>query len=244
MGAGKDPPGANGRYPLRSASISRGSALSGHPCPSSPRSRSRARGSHHCWWGGVSARPHHAPSYFFLTPPGAAAPRAGGPHGRRARRGAASTWWRGSTTARACVLHLGMTGQLFAAGAASPRLLSAAARASLAPEEQRALPPDAHTHLRLAFADGGPEVFFRDVRKFGKVLLAARGEGHPRLERLGVDALARQRRAALRGHARAARRDQERCCSTRSCSPASGNIYADEALFLRGRAPDARAPAR
>ena len=87
------------------------------------------------------------------------------------------------------VMHLGMTGQLFAAGASSPRLLSATARASLAPEQQVQFRPDAHTHLRFEFADGGPEVYFRDTRKFGKVLWLAGGQAHPRLDRLGIDAL-------------------------------------------------------
>src|SRR5262245_34240027 len=49
------------------------------------------------------------------------------------------------------VLHLGMTGQLFAAGTSSLRLLSAARRAALAPEEQPSFRPDRHTHLCLAF---------------------------------------------------------------------------------------------
>jgi hypothetical protein len=62
------------------------------------------------------------------------------------------------------LLHLGMTGQLFSSDVTSVRLLSAATRASLAPEEQRRFEPDAHTHLQLSFADAGPDVFFRDVR--------------------------------------------------------------------------------
>src|SRR5690606_9820272 len=52
-----------------------------------------------------------------------------------------------------------------------------------------ALRPDEHTHLRLRFADGGPEVWMRDARKFGKVLWLAAGRSDPRLDRLGPDAL-------------------------------------------------------
>jgi len=96
------------------------------------------------------------------------------------------------------VVHLGMTGQVFADGVASPRLLSATARAALAPEEQVVFRPDVHTHLRLRFADAGPAVYLRDVRKFGKVLHLLRGEAHPRLARLGIDAL-RVRGEALFG---------------------------------------------
>ena len=129
-----------------------------------------------------------------------------------------------------------MTGQLFAEGATSVRLLSAAARASLRPDEQRAFSPDAHTHLRIDFDDGGPSVLFRDVRKFGKVLLLAPGEKTPRLDRLGVDALhatgadlfaaARRRRAAIKT-----------LLLDQSVIAGAGNIYADEALFLSGLRP-------
>ena len=138
------------------------------------------------------------------------------------------------------VVHLGMTGQLFAAGANSLRLLSAARRAALAPEDQIRFRPDAHTHLRLAFVDGGAEVFLRDVRKFGKVLLLRDGEPHPRLDRLGVDALAvngallfeatRGREVAIKS----ALLDQALIAGV-------GNIYADEALFLAGVRPARRA---
>jgi formamidopyrimidine-DNA glycosylase len=135
------------------------------------------------------------------------------------------------------VLHLGMTGQLLSSAAVSERLLPAAARAS---EASRPFRPDLHTHLRLGFDDGGPEVFFRDVRRFGKVLLLGRGESHPRLDRLGADALeasgetlfraTRKRKAAIK----AVLLDQ-------SLIAGIGNIYADEVLFLTGVRPGRRA---
>ncbi len=135
------------------------------------------------------------------------------------------------------VIHLGMTGQLFAEGARSPRLLSATARSALTPEEQRqGFRPDAHTHLRFEFADGGPGVFMRDVRKFGKVFLLGPGQASERLSRLGSDALqvtggllfsaSRKRRAPIK----ALLLDQ-------SVIAGCGNIYADEALFLAGVRP-------
>ncbi len=134
------------------------------------------------------------------------------------------------------VIHLGMSGQLFSSEAASPRLLSATARASLAPEEQRRFRPDPHTHLCFHFDDAGPQVYMRDVRKFGKVFWLAPGETHPRLDRLGGDALevvgpilfaaSRKRKAPIK----ALLLDQ-------SLIAGCGNIYADEALFLAGVRP-------
>ncbi|HEY5656785.1 MAG TPA: bifunctional DNA-formamidopyrimidine glycosylase/DNA-(apurinic or apyrimidinic site) lyase [Myxococcota bacterium] len=138
------------------------------------------------------------------------------------------------------ILHLGMTGQLFSASASSVRLLSASARAALEPEAQVDFRPDSHTHLCLAFEDGGDPVYLRDVRKFGKVALLRRGEDHPRLERLGIDALqaggeqihraARNRSVAIKN-----------LLLDQSAIAGVGNIYADEALFLAGVRPTRRA---
>jgi formamidopyrimidine-DNA glycosylase len=170
------------------------------------------------------------PSYFFLTPPKRLARELAGRSVRALER-------RGKyllaelDDGRRLLLHLGMTGQLFAENVTSVRLLSAKRRAALAPEEQRSFVPDAHTHLCLAFDDGGPSVFFRDVRKFGKVRLLAAGQSDPRLELLGVDALAakgsdlyqasRKRSVAIKS-----------LLLTQSVIAGVGNIYADEALFL------------
>ena len=133
------------------------------------------------------------------------------------------------------VVHLGMTGQLFSSRAESPRLLRAGA--SLTPEEQaQGVRPDVHTHLRFSFHDGGPEVYMRDVRKFGKVLLLSPGERSERLDRLGPDALevsgallfraSRKKKVAIK----ALLLDQ-------SVIAGCGNIYADEALFAAGVRP-------
>jgi formamidopyrimidine-DNA glycosylase len=138
------------------------------------------------------------------------------------------------------VIHLGMTGQLFSEHAASLRLMSATARAALAPEEQAHFRPDPHTHLHFVFDDGGDDVYFRDVRKFGKVMLLAPGEEHPRLARLGVDALgvtggalfaaSRKRNVAIKN-----------LLLDQAVVAGVGNIYADEALFLAGVRPTRRA---
>jgi formamidopyrimidine-DNA glycosylase len=174
-------------------------------------------------------------SYFFLTPP---ARLARALEGRRVtaleRRGKylLATLDDGARL----LLHLGMTGQLFAAGARSVRLLSAATRSALAPEEQPAFRPDRHTHLRFEFADGGPEVLFRDVRRFGKVLWLAPGESHERLDRLGPDALVADGATLARAaHGRATA--IKNVLLDQSALAGVGNIYADEALFLAGVRP-------
>ncbi len=182
-----------------------------------------------------------APSYFFITPPDLL---RSGLRGNillgLARRG---KYLIGETEdGRQLLLHLGMTGQLFSSDASSLRLLSATARAALSAEAQAEFEPDQHTHLRFEFEDEGPEVYFRDVRKFGKVMLLAPGERNPRLDRLGEDALevtgdklfraTRKRRTAIK----ALLLDQ-------SVLAGVGNIYADEALFYAGVRPGRRASA-
>jgi formamidopyrimidine-DNA glycosylase len=175
------------------------------------------------------------PSYFFLTPP--ARLRRVLP-GRRAgsleRRG--KYLIAGLDDGSRLLLHLGMTGQLFTAGSSSVRLLSAAQRATLAPETQPAFTPDAHTHLRLFFDDAGPAVLFRDARKFGKVQLLAPDEDSERLRKLGTDALVLTGAAlfdATRGRAVAIKT----LLLDQAIVAGSGNIYADEALFLAGVRP-------
>ncbi len=129
------------------------------------------------------------------------------------------------------LLHLGMTGQLFGAGAAAPPRHRPSPPTAVLP-----FAPDRHTHLCLEFTDGGPSVLFRDPRKFGKVQHLRNGETCKRLDRLGADALAadplelwqrtRRRRVAIKS----ALLDQ-------SLLAGVGNIYADEALFGAGLRP-------
>jgi formamidopyrimidine-DNA glycosylase len=138
------------------------------------------------------------------------------------------------------ILHLGMTGQLFGAGATSLRLLSSTGRAALVPEDQLRFRPDAHTHLQLAFADEGPDVYLRDVRKFGKVLLLRAGERNPRLDRLGADALT-VTGDALFTASRGRKLAIKSLLLDQSVLAGVGNIYADEALFLAGVRPGRRA---
>ena len=181
------------------------------------------------------------PSYFFLTPPAELKQRLEGRRVESLDR-VGKYLVAGLEGGSRLLLHLGMTGQLFSSAATSVRLLSATVRASLAPEAQRVFEPDAHTHLQLSLDGDGPRVFFRDVRKFGKVQWLAPGERNARLDRLGTDALAlagadlfavcRGRKAAIKG-----------VLLDQSVAAGVGNIYADEALFVAGVRP-ARAAGR
>ena len=174
-------------------------------------------------------------SYFFLTPPARLARELAGAKLVSLER-IGKYLLVGLDDGRRLLLHLGMSGQLFTGGASSARLLSASTRASLAPEAQTSFRPDAHTHLRLEFDDGGPELLFRDVRKFGKVRLLAKGASDPRLDRLGVDALdvtGARLFAATRGRRVAVKS----VLLAQDVIAGVGNIYADEALFAAGIRP-------
>lgn len=180
-----------------------------------------------------------AESYFFLTPPNQLKRRLKGRTVSALDRYGKYLVAELDDGSR-LLLHLGMTGQLFVQGSASLRLLSSTSRATLKPEAQAEFKPDSHTHLRLAFEDGGPEIWFRDVRKFGKLLWIAPGESDTRLDKLGVDALevtgeilwqaSRKRTVAAKN-----------LLLNQSVLAGVGNIYADESLFLSGVRPTRRA---
>ncbi len=178
-------------------------------------------------------------SYFFITKPDALKRRLKGQRvGRLERVG--KYLLAHVEDGQRLLLHLGMTGQLFGAGVSSVRLLSSTGSAALSPEGQQAFAPDDHTHLRFSFEDGGPEVYFRDARKFGKVQLLAPGERCERLDKLGVDALLANGdvlHAGTRGRKAAIKNillDQQVVAGI-------GNIYVDEALFIAGIRPRAQA---
>jgi formamidopyrimidine-DNA glycosylase len=182
-----------------------------------------------------------ADSYFFLTRPARLRRALAGRRVERLARHGKYLLAELDDESR-LVLHLGMTGQLFASGAASVRLLSASARAALAPEAQAGFAPDAHTHLRLRFENGGPEVYLRDVRKFGKVLWLGPGEGHARLAQLGTDALEVTGEALFAATRRRTVAVKSLLLDQRVVAGV-GNIYADEALFRAGVRPTRRAGA-
>ena len=179
------------------------------------------------------------PSYFFLTDPASLRRRMRGRTFGSIQRRGKYLLARAEDGSR-LVLHLGMSGQLFPEGTSSLRLLSATARASLKPEEQLSFAGDRHTHLRVEFADEGPDLLFRDVRKFGKVFWLAAGADHSRLRKLGPDALMCEGNhlfAASRGRQAALKQ----MLLDQSIVAGIGNIYADESLHLAGIRPTRRA---
>ena len=185
----------------------------------------------------VSAVVTTRPSYFFLTAPSMLKRRLVGRTFRsleRCGKYLVSTLDDGSRL----LLHLGMTGQLFAAGVESPRLRG---RYAVAPRDSGTPDaPDEHTHMQVEFDDDLPAVFFRDVRKFGKVQWLRAGEESDRLTKLGTDAL----EATGEELFRASRRRKVPVKSLlldQSVIAGAGNIYADEALFRAGVRPTRRA---
>jgi formamidopyrimidine-DNA glycosylase len=176
------------------------------------------------------------PSYFFLTSPARLKRALAGRTVEQLDRHGKYLLARlddGATL----LLHLGMTGQLFGEGARSLRLQNKASRQASAAESPSGFTPDQHTHLQLQFVDGGPRVFFRDTRKFGKALLVSAGCTDARLEKLGIDALeaggeqlfeaARKRSIPIKS-----------LLLDQAVIAGIGNIYADEALFLAGVSPE------
>ena len=176
------------------------------------------------------------PSYFFLTSPRELRRRLEGRRVNKLERVGKyllASFDDGGTL----LLHLGMTGQLFSSEARSKRLLPRA-RARALPRAPR-FEPDRHTHLVLQFADRGPSLIFRDVRKFGKCGYLAAGEPNPRVDKLGVDAL----KASGKKLHQAARRRKipiKTLLLDQGVLAGVGNIYADEALYLARVRPTRR----
>ena len=178
-------------------------------------------------------------SYFFLTKPASLRRHLVG-------RGIVEIVRRGKyllaslDDGKGLLMHLGMTGQLFYGAQANRRLRAGGRGAAAASREPRPFTADEHTHVTLCFEDGGPEVFFRDVRKFGKVRILARGRSDPRLERLGVDALEASGDQLFRATRKRALAIKNLLLD-QSVIAGIGNIYADEGLFLAGIRPLRRA---
>ena len=176
------------------------------------------------------------PSYFFLTSPSELRRRL---RGRRVTglerigKYLIASFDDGGTL----LLHLGMTGQLFSSEARSKRFLTRARARAL--EHAPRFEPDRHTHLVLQFADRGPALIFRDVRKFGKCGYLAAGKPNPRVEKLGVDALEASGKM-LYAAARRRRIPIKTLLLDQGVLAGVGNIYADEALYLARVRPTRR----
>jgi formamidopyrimidine-DNA glycosylase len=174
------------------------------------------------------------PSYVFLTPPGELKKQLqGGTFLALVRQG--KYLLAELDNGGRLLIHLGMTGQLFTESARNPRLVNKKQTLTSEPAAN-GFQPDVHTHLQLAFDDSGPRVYFRDVRKFGKLRWLLPQENDPRLTRLGVDALL----ATGSDFLAAAKRRSSAVKSLlldQSVIAGCGNIYADEALFAAGISP-------
>jgi formamidopyrimidine-DNA glycosylase len=174
------------------------------------------------------------PSYFFLTPPRRLTRELAGLSVSSLER-QGKYLLMGLSGGKRLLLHLGMTGQLFIAGAVSPRLMSLANHTPT-PGKLGAAERDPHTHLELEFSDTLPGLRFRDVRKFGKVRLLGQGESDARLDKLGPDALLADGEL-LFAQAKKRRVPIKTVLLDQCVLAGVGNIYADEALFRSGIRP-------
>jgi formamidopyrimidine-DNA glycosylase len=126
------------------------------------------------------------------------------------------------------LVHLGMTGQLFAAPVV---LRPAAGKLSL---------PDQHTHVIL-FLSGGMILYFRDIRRFGKIRWVTDEQMGELLQRLGPEPLSSKFTVEGFRQALTRRRTSIKALLLNQAVVAGiGNIYADESLFRAGVAPQTR----
>jgi len=123
------------------------------------------------------------------------------------------------------IVHLGMTGQLFASAPGDKPCCG--------------LPPlpDKHTHLILDLSDG-LKIFYRDIRKFGRIRLLDAGEETALFKALGPEPLGEAftpeiLRAGLAGKTASVKA----LLLNQRVVAGLGNIYVDEALFRARIAP-------
>ncbi|MCK5241593.1 bifunctional DNA-formamidopyrimidine glycosylase/DNA-(apurinic or apyrimidinic site) lyase [bacterium] len=129
------------------------------------------------------------------------------------------------------VFHLGMTGQLFVArqgerlGSGWPSL------------------PDKHTHLILNLSKG-KRLFFRDIRKFGRLRYLASEQETVFFQRLGPEPLGKAfTPEVLQQGLRGKKAGLKAALLNQKVVAGLGNIYVDEALFRAGLAPQRMAGA-
>lgn len=128
-----------------------------------------------------------------------------------ARRG--KYLWLPLDSGDALLAHLGMSGQLLV--------------------EEPATPPSSHLRVRVAFADGGPELRFVDQRTFGGLAVSPGGAALPReIAHIAPDPLeAAFDDEAFHQALRRRRTGLKRALLDQSLVSGIGNIYADEALW-------------
>ena len=195
----------------------------------------------------LSRRPAHregasppARSYFFLTPPARLARELPGARRRRRSSGVGKYLLAELDDGRRLLLHLGMTGQLFAEHASSVRLLSAArARRARARRAARLRPGRSTRTCASSSTTAARRCSSATCASSGRCGCSRPGESDPRLDLLGVDALeatgddlfaaTRKRRVAIKS-----------VLLAQDVIAGIGNIYADEALFLAELRPTAR----
>jgi formamidopyrimidine-DNA glycosylase len=137
------------------------------------------------------------------------------------------------------VVHLGMSGQFTFRGHGEDFVegfvrLPSGYQKSRGPHRR-----DAHTHV-VAQCESGGQFLYRDPRRFGRVLLLRKWgfSGHPRLDRLGPDALSLNAAGLSRRLAeRAGARSVKALLLDQGVVAGVGNIYADEACFEAGIRP-------
>ena len=129
----------------------------------------------------------------------------------------------GTTTGRALVAHLGMSGQLLV--------------------EKPSSPDETHLRARVTFTDGGRELRFVDQRTFGGLAvedLGAADSVPPRLAHIAIDPLDEAFDVdAFSAALRRRRTEVKRALLDQTLIGGVGNIYADESLW-RARLHGAR----
>ena len=136
-----------------------------------------------------------------------------------------------------CVFHLGMTGQLTLWNPDCADVPFERTITGLEKTPQHSV--DKHTHLQFLLDDGNA-VFFRDVRRFGKVQLVPKAEGnlkalfsHLGLEPFTDDYDLEDFLILMRGR----KTRVKSLLLNQGFVAGVGNIYADEALFAAGIHP-------
>ncbi len=114
-------------------------------------------------------------------------------------------------------VHLRMTGQLLLV--------------------ERGSEADKHTHLEIFFEGGDSKIVYRDVRKFGRLLLLEGGiEEFLEEKKLGEDALKITEAGLFQALSRTKRNIKATLLDQRTIA-GMGNIYTDEVLFREGISP-------